>query len=477
MEKISKFKKLFYGAGNLGYGVVSQTYTNLIMSFGTIALGMPGTLMGLAVAISVLWDAFTDPIVGYLSDTKKSGIFGKRHGFLLLGCFGMAITNILLWTVPNSLSVGWKFAWLLIFMLLLETFNTFFATPYTALGAEVSADYDERTSIQSYKTTFFLLGLVVPSILMFFFFPNNNEQYLYLAGYSNTAYVTSALCLICGLICFFGTKNFIKKIDKAKHYDVNDTAKRPLKKIFSEFFATLKNKEYKKIVFGYATASISTAFLTAVGIHVFSYTFHFSTSQISILLGVLVLAAIISQMFWLWVSEKTDKKPALISGICVSFVGIVAMLLLFLLRANIDIKALYLLCAGAIFISGFGSGVLYSLPISMFSDVVSIEFAKTKKEQTATYSGFMTFAFKSANAIASLVIGVVLDLIKFDSKSGTTQPISVQNGLGWTLILGVLISLIVGAIIFSKYKLNKKQVQVLIEQTEIEKQKYNNEEE
>ena len=121
MKKIPIKNKLAYGIGNLGYGTISQTMSNFIMFFGTSVLGISGTLVGIAVAMSAFWDGLSDPIVGYISDIYKSKRFGRRLGFMLVATFGMAVFNILLWSIPESLSMGFKFIWLLICLLAMET--------------------------------------------------------------------------------------------------------------------------------------------------------------------------------------------------------------------------------------------------------------------------------------------------------------------------------------------------------------------
>ena len=97
--------KLAYGVGNLGYGTIAQMVSNFIMFFGTSILGLPGTLVGIAIALSVFWDGISDPIIGYFSDRHNSKIFGKRLGFMLIGTLGMAIFNLLLWVIPMEMSV------------------------------------------------------------------------------------------------------------------------------------------------------------------------------------------------------------------------------------------------------------------------------------------------------------------------------------------------------------------------------------
>ena len=95
---VARRDKFIYGVGAFGYGSVNQMLNNFLMFFGTGVLGLSGTLMGLAIAISTVWDAVTDPLVGALSDNYR-GRWGKRHVFMLVGCCGVALINFLIWNI------------------------------------------------------------------------------------------------------------------------------------------------------------------------------------------------------------------------------------------------------------------------------------------------------------------------------------------------------------------------------------------
>ena len=375
---------------------------------------------------------------------------------MLFGVSGIALFNIFIWSVPLFLDSTGKFVWLLVSMLALETFNTMFATPYTALGTEMSDDYNERTNIQAYKTIFFLISFLAPSILIFIFLPANLSNATQ-QGYMNISMVTSFTAIVVGILCIVGTYSSIprlkKKYEKAK---IERKEKTPTQ-IFKMFFYSLKRKNYNSLVIGYAVSLISSAFITGIGLHLFNYSFHFSKTQISILMGGLVLATIISQPFWVKFSRKFEKKPAVLAGILTSLVGLIIISLTFALKGSMPTNIVFILTASAIFISGFGTGALYSIPISMFADLMTIEYAKTNKESAGLYSGFMTLAYKVANAVALLVVGILLDVIKFDS-SLAEQPIAVQNGLAIVAILGIFISLAGAFAIYSQYTIKKGQV-------------------
>ena len=453
--KISTKNKLCYGIGNLGYGTISQTMSNFIMFFGTSVLGVPGTLVGIAVAISAFWDGLSDPIVGYISDRHKSKAFGRRLGYMLLATFGMAVFNILLWSIPISLTIGFKFVWLLVCLIAIETFNTFFATPYVALGIDIAPDYNDQSSLQGYKTVFFIFGMILPTILMMIFMKSKNGAgQLAQTGYINMSYVTSILCIICGVICIMGTLGRARSMNDFETRHKEDNA---FFKIFYNFFKTLKNKHFSPLICGYSVALISAAFLMSVGMHLFTYSFHFTSTQISLTLGALFVGAIFSQPFWIYLSKRIDKKPALNVAFSILIAGIVLVGIIFALRVLMPIKLCFFLILPSIIFCGFGTGALYSLPISMFADVVTLEKIKSNENKTATYSGYMTFAYNIANSVSLLIIGVLLDLIKFNPAE-PVQAIKVQNALGIIVVSGCLLSIIVAMLIFNRYKLTRSDI-------------------
>ena len=456
VKKLKPATKFSYAIGNLGYGTIAQTVSSFIMFFGTSVLGVPGTLVGIAIAISAFWDGISDPIVGYLSDRTTSKVFGKRLGYLLFATLGMCIVNIVLWLIPVSLGNGLKFVWILISLILLETCNTLFATPYVALGIDLAPDYNEQASLQGLKTVFFIIGMILPSVLMIIFMPSssNTQSQFMQNGYVNISYVTSSLALISGALCIIGT---FKASKDTEHWKAPKKEKNAFFKIFYNFFKTLKHKHYGPIIIGYSVALISASLLTSVGMHLFTYSFHFTSTQISILMTVLFIGAIISQLFWIYLSKRIDKKNSLNTALIVILIGILLISIIFIFRNKIPSAYLFYITIPCILFCGFGTGALYSLPVSMFADAITVDKMSSGENKSATYSGFMTLAYSISNSLSLLIIGVLLDLIKFNPRE-PVQPLRVQNLLGVIVFLGCALSIGISMFIFSKYKLTRSQI-------------------
>ena len=438
-------KKLFYGFGGLSYSVISQTISTFFMFYATSVLGLSGTLVGIAIAVSTIWDGVSDTIVGYLSDNYPMRKFGKRNGYMFIACIGMSAFNIALWCIPNQINAVIKFIWILVSLLFLETFNTMFATPFSALGNELAENNDDRTKINAYSTIFYLVGIIIPSILMVVFLPNTSEYpigQLNPSGYVKIAIVSSLICLFFGLTCsFFTIKHSNRGFKQREKFSI--------KLLINNFLISFKEKELRRIIFGYVCTCVATVFLCSVGLHFFTYSFFYSSPQITSLLLTLIMGTILSQPLWVIVAKKINKKPALIIGILITIFAVFGVITIYLFRIDLY-KISFILMLLSVFLCGVGSGAIYSLPNSIYGDLIAKKNS-TGKDLTATYSGTITFASNIANSIAQLLVGVLLDVIKFDSTL-QVQTLGVQTGLAMILFVGVQTSLILGCFVFSRHK-------------------------
>ena len=457
-QKLKFHNKFLYGIGGLGYSSMSQTLNNFIMFFGTSVMGISGSLVGIAIAISSLWDGVSDPLVGYLSDNTKNKFFGKRLGFMFFGIFVIALLNICIWSMPSNLPEFGKFFWLLIGMLAIETANTCFGTPYSALAIDLAPDYNEQSKIQSFKTVFSILGMVLPSVLMYFFMPSisisiqaSHSQ----SGYIKIALINSALLLLFGLLMIFSTLKYTRKNRLYSQDFVKE--KFSFSKLINGYFDILKKKNFRNVILGYSFATISSAFLTSVGLHLFTYCYHFSSPQISIVLISLFGGAILSQPLWVYLSKRIEKKKALIYSLSTIIFGIFLIVITFLFREYIPVETMFFIAIPCLVFCGVGAGAMYSLPFSMYADVVTLEIIETKNNNAGSYTGFFTFTYNLANSIALLIIGFLLDIIKFDS-SEPVQALSVQNGLGMIVFFGCTIFLSLAIMTFSKYSVKRSDV-------------------
>ncbi len=454
--------KLGYGAGNLGSGIIFQALNTYIVFYATAVLNIPGLLVGLAVGISIIWDGLTDPVMGYISDRTSMSFLGRRHFYLLLGAFFTALINYYLWVISPELPLNIKFLWLLAGVILVKTFLTIFSTPYVAMGAELSCDYNERTSIQAIRTVFFILGIFLASALGLYLFFGPTPEYplgqLNPGSYRNLGLASSIIMLAFGLVTFFVTFKYIPRlyqIEKENSMSLTAGVGSTLRGVIADLIIALKNLDYRAVVLGYLFTNLTVALFAALGLHVFTFTFNMINTEIAIVVGVQFILSILSQPFWVKISAKLDKKPAALLGLSLSFLAGLLLLAAVLFRRQIIEN--YLLLLPYAVLAGFGTGGLFTLPASMVADIIDVAELKNGIRLEGIYYGGLTFAYKTSQSIAILLLGVFLDLIGFDAAREFQSGLTLML-MGLLLAIGGMFFIILAFIFYKNYRLDQETI-------------------
>jgi len=446
-----------YSTGYFGYGFVTQMMTTYLVFYATVVLNIPGGLIGLIIAISILWDAVSDPLMGYISDMTVSK-FGRRHVYIIIGTIGIAITNLMLWNVRIDISMEYKFIWILLAVLLIKTFVTIFVTPYSALGAELSNDYDERTIIQGTKTVFYLSSFVIVTAVCMFIYFRPTDMYplgqLNPSAYRKISILSSLLMLGTGFLAYLSTKKFIPQLQKTKTEATQFH--------FSEFISSLKFcmtlDNYRHIFFGFLFTNLASAVISAVGLHTFTYTFQMNNYEIGIVLGIQFLVCIVAQPFWIKIAAKSGKIYAVNLGLKISIVGCLTLLVFTFMKGQVVMNFEYLLIYSVII--GFGTSGLFSIPLSMVADTVDEQEYITGDRNEGLYYGMINFGYKISQSIAIIVLGIFLDIIRFDS-SLPFQESYTTTLLGVILSVASMLTFILATIAYKKYNVDKERIEFI----------------
>ncbi len=455
-RNIPVIDKVGYGIGNLSIGIAMQVVGTYLVFFSTVILGIPGYLVGLAVSISIFWDAITDPLMGYFSDITKSKLFGRRHLYLIIGALGVSSTIYLMWTIPASLDTPVKFAILFVYIILFKSFITIYVTPYTALGAELSSDYNERTAIQSIKTIFFLFGLAFVSVagLYIFFQPTIDfpSGQLNPDSYRNIGIMSAVVVLLSTTACYWATAKYIPILNK---HQIKEAKGRKFDVLIESLKSTFANRAFRAVALCYMFNNLASAFLSNIGLHVFTYTFILTSQQIAIVLGVQFLMSILSQPVWMYIAKKFDKRPAMNIGLLFSILAGVVFIVLVLFKEYVASQPLYFFPYAII--AGFGTGALFTIPLSMVADTIDFDEYKRGLRFEGFYFGSLTLYYKLSQALAIFIIGILLDLIRFDSSLPIQSEFTLIS-LGLILSLGSILSFVLAYVSLRRYPLNEERV-------------------
>jgi Na+/melibiose symporter-like transporter len=138
------WRKAAFGAGSIADSIYFYAWDLFVLFYYTQVLGLPGSLTGLAILVSLVVDAVSDPYVGYLSDKWRGLRWGRRNTLIIATALPLAVSFILLFTPPQGLGQAALFGWLLAFGILSRILLTFFAIPYKAISADLSRSVIER---------------------------------------------------------------------------------------------------------------------------------------------------------------------------------------------------------------------------------------------------------------------------------------------------------------------------------------------
>lgn len=163
----------------IGYGIgegPNSLVTNGISTFGllyyTEILHLSPAIAGAALSLSIIWEAVTEPLMGYVSDRTRTR-FGARMPWIAAGGLIVALAIYLFWHAPVGLSANplWTTVYLVAVNILLRTGLTMYFIPYLALGFELSPSYDGRSRLQSFRWVFnMIVNFAGPALAWSVFF-------------------------------------------------------------------------------------------------------------------------------------------------------------------------------------------------------------------------------------------------------------------------------------------------------------------
>jgi glycoside/pentoside/hexuronide:cation symporter, GPH family len=148
--------KLAYGAGAITYGIKDNGFAVFLLIFYNQVMGLPADLVGLAVMIALIIDAFIDPVIGHLSDRTDTR-WGRRHPWIYASIIPVGLSWFLLWHPPQWGQAG-MLAYLIGSAILVRSALALNEVPSLAMLPELTQDYHERTDVIRYRFLFGWLG-------------------------------------------------------------------------------------------------------------------------------------------------------------------------------------------------------------------------------------------------------------------------------------------------------------------------------
>ena len=398
------FKILAYGLPALPLASLYFSIYVLIGEFYFKNYGLALSVIGSIFIIIRLFDAFTDPIMGYISDNFPLR-FGKRKPWVLIGGILFIFSTWMLFVpIYKSVDVEYFFFWLFISAI----GWTIAYAPYYAMGAELSMDYLERSKVTFCRELFTILGIIFASLLYSISFDFDNKIFKSGIGSNIGLFqicIFSSVFFVLSMFLFLLSKSNSKEVS----YDKNN-----ILNIFEIFISLKKQKLMRKLLFSHFINGLANGLPPALFVFYVNSVLK-SPEFTGILLFLYFLGALVGVPLWIFISNKLDKHRVW----CYAMVYSCFIFIFVLFLKEYDLIFFAIICI----LSGLALSADLAIPSSIQADIIDLEYLKTGKRLTGQFFAFWGLVSKAAIAISTGVALILLDIIGFKSDENNGKNI------------------------------------------------------
>ncbi len=451
-DKVPVGQKAAFGAGHLINNLIPGILGVFIVILKSKAFGMDPLLAGFIVGVPRLFDAITDPVMGYVSDNTSSR-WGRRRPYIFLGALFTGIVFAVLWQINETNPEMFNFWYLLGFSVLLIFGNTIFSTPLIALGYEMTSDYNERTRLMSFAN---IIGQVAWMLVPFLYvlIPNENLFESQPEAIRKIALIAGGVIIILGILPAI----FCRGIDSSKMEGREDITFRNLLSSMGKIFKGIKqvftNKPFVKLCL--ATFLVFNGFQIVAEFGVFIINFYmfdgdWSASKWWVALfpaATAAYTAFIAIPIINWMANQYGKRKAFIIATAISILGYI------LKWWGFDPETPYMIFL-PIPLMAFGMGCLFTLMMSMTADVCDLdELENGMPRKEGTFGAIYWWMIKVGQGLALVFSGIILKFLGYDSKA-STQTAEALMGMRITDIVLPSLTAAIAIWVMWKYNLNE----------------------
>lgn len=406
-HRVSTATKLAYGIGALSDSLKTFSFTTFLLFYYTTVLGLPGTLLGLAMSVGLVWDAVVDPFIGHASD-RATLKFGRRHSFMVVGAVCAGVSFIAVFNPPSGLSIGALFAWLMVSSLCLRSSNSLFMVPYYALGAELTTDYDERTSVSGYRAGAVLVGTLLAAAAAFLvFLPSNTaagaDGKFARGSYASLGLVFGLVIVATGLAATFGTLRERSRLAAAPGAHSGAPA------LGRAILAVLRDQPFRVLLASSSLSIMAAAINAALGMHFLTYHARIAANEVmSLYFGAFYAGAMAGVIVWVRVTQSIEKQYVYAATTLVTAFIISAGYWIVGEGRPFGTGNLPVLVALNGLIGFFGIGAAVIAP-SMMADITAQDERQTGRRRDGTFFGIYSFGQQLSTGLAILIAGLLMD--------------------------------------------------------------------
>jgi Na+/melibiose symporter-like transporter len=447
--------KLFYGFGSVAFGVKDNGFAFFLLLYYNQVLGLPERSVGLAIMTALILDAFFDPIVGYFSDHFRSR-WGRRHPFMYFSALPVAASYVLLWNPPEGLSPNGLLAYLVVVAIVVRTMIAFYEIPSSSLVAELTSDYDDRTTILSYRYFFGWWGGLTMSILAYSFFLQPDAEHatgvLNPNGYHTYGAVSSVIMALAILISAMGTHSYIPYLRQPSDRPHGFVA------TYRELIATFSNASFIALFCAAIFLAMAAGLIASLSIYFNTYFWELTSNEMSVVVMGNFLSAALAMVIAPRVSRHYGKKAGAIRT---------ALLLMIVAPVPVVLRLIGWFPANGspalvplLFVANLAAVMLiivFSVMMSsMIADVVEDSEMTTGRRSEGTFFAANSFVQKAVSGIGVFLSTVLLSAIGFpsDAKPGAVDPQVVRTlGMVYVPFLGIVVVIVIAFL--SRYRISR----------------------
>jgi glycoside/pentoside/hexuronide:cation symporter, GPH family len=455
--KLPFWLKTLYGSGDWGIASIGMMRSIFYAIYLTDVVGIEPRLASLGALAGIVWDAINDPLIGMLSDRVKSKL-GRRRPFLLWFAVPFGLSFIMLWSAPNWESQIGLLIYVTLAFMISDTLTTLVAVPYLSLTPELTQNYDERTSLSSFRTVFQLLGAMIvviaaPMIVDSVMLGGGSQQQGFMAAGAVFGAIGALPLFLIGL---FVRERYASTAVEQETLSFRETLKLAWQNIPFRYAVGIYMFNWSAVDMVAITFPFFLLYWIAEGNLLAKITiFGVDLALESAFFGVMMFVCILFVPFWLWISKRFNKIQAYIAGMAA---WIIVQLLIFTIQPG-DTNYLLLIAA----LAGIGVSAAYILPDSILPDVIDWDELRTGRRQEGIYYGIRTLIRKLTGAGVIFVTLQILGWSGYQAPpDGVTQFQQPESALFMIRVMDSFLGagILVGTIVLAwSYPLSREKYQ------------------
>ncbi len=460
--KLSSGRMLLYGMSGFGTGCIDFIVAVYLLKYYTDHVALSAALAGLALMIGKLFDGFSDPLMGYVSDRTRTR-WGRRRPWFLVGMAPLALSFIAMFSAEDGWSQIQLFLWLLSWNVLFWASQTMINVPHAALAGEMVEEHEERNAIMGWREAMSQLGLLIGATAPLLVLSSMQQGAVDLAlaegmseeaaraagmvargeAHGTMAWQFAGLVFVGVLLAFLGTR------------EPDRPRTPPRESIFGDFSDTLKSKPFRLFIFIFFFDQIASGLTATLVLYTIRDWWHFGGSHEMLLIVVFLLSALASIPFWVRLGRRWEK--ATIFGIG-SFLS-AGMLLGATLVPVLGIGLAYVGLMGA----GIGSGARAVMAMSSMPDIIDDDELRTHTRKDGAYFGMWSVLRKTTRALSMGAVGLGLSFWGYQ-EGALVQPESAVVGIMWMFAIIPGIASAICGLLFLRFPITRAIHKATIEE-------------